>query len=65
MEGAAAKAFPKHPQEVDSALGSFPVLKEEEHLKWKFDAIFRGGISGLAKARGRHESSQGFLNCLT
>lgn len=26
---------------------SFPVLREEEDLKWKFDAIFRGGVSGL------------------
>lgn len=32
---------------------SFPVLREEEDLKWKFDAIFRGGVSGLAEARGR------------
>lgn len=32
---------------------SFPVLREEEHLKWKCDAIFKGGVSGLAEARGR------------
>lgn len=43
-----------------------PALREEEPLKWKFDAIFKGVRSQVwPRPVGVRKLSQGFLGCFT